>query len=132
MVTDNSKPVGYLMRMMPPLRREFGQRLDVQLFLTESNYAMGVLQKGMKSQDARFRECAEYVSKLRLGLPAEDIGEPTVFSASAYAESKPFVDPAGAPLTESKLPNAELTQDELRAHAKKIHVGAAIGVGSAW
>jgi hypothetical protein len=123
MATDNSKLVGYLIRMMPPLRREFGMRLDVQLFLNDPNYAMDVLQKGLRSTDARFRECAEYVSKLRLGLPAEDIGEPTVFSASTYAESKPFVDtpsePQGAPVAERKLPDAELTAEELHARMLK-------------
>jgi hypothetical protein len=119
MATDNSKLTGYLIRMMPPLRREFGQRLDVQLFLNDPTYAMDVLQKGLRSTDARFRECAEYVSKLRLGLPAEDIGEPTVFSASAYAESKPFGDSTDAPPTEPKLPKAELTEDELRARMLK-------------
>jgi hypothetical protein len=119
MATDNSKLVGYLIRMMPPLRREFGMRLDVQLFLNDPSYAMDVLQKGLKSTDVRFRECAEYVSKLRLGLPAEDIAEPTVFGASTYAESKPFVDVPDASSAESKLPKAELTEDELRARMLK-------------
>jgi hypothetical protein len=123
MATDNSKLVSYLIRMMPPLRREFGQRLDVQLFLNDPSYAMDVLQKGLKSTDARFRECAEYVSKLRLGLPAEDIGEPTVFSASTYAESKPFIDaptapPAAGP-TDRNIPQAEPTEEELRARMLK-------------
>jgi hypothetical protein len=123
MATDNSKLVGYLIRMMPPLRREFGMRLDVQLFLNDPSYAMDVLQKGLKSTDARFRECAEYVSKLRLGLPAEDIGEPTVFSTSTYAESKPFTEAPSAPSTaappDRNVLQAEPTEEELRARMLK-------------
>jgi hypothetical protein len=118
MAMDNSKIISYLIRMMPPLRREFGQRLDVQLFLSDAAYAQDVLQKGLRSKDARFRECADYVNKLRAGLPAEDIGEPTVFGASTYAESQPFID-APAVANAPAAPAAELTEAELRARIMK-------------
>jgi hypothetical protein len=73
-------------------------------------------------------------------LPAEEIREPTIFSATTYAESKPFIDaptatptatPTAAP-TDRNVPQAERIEEELRAHVEKIHLGVAANVGCVW
>ncbi len=117
---DDSKIVNYLVRMVVPLRREFGQHLDVQHFLHDLDYAQDVLKKALASQDARLREYGEYVSKLRLG---PRLGQPneapvampktsskTTSSASAQAAS---ASPAQGTST------SELSEEELRARIMK-------------
>jgi hypothetical protein len=77
MPSDDSKIVNYLVRMVVPLRREFGQHLDVQHFLHDLDYAQEVLKKALSSQDPRLREQAEYVSKLKFGPRVGD-AQPTI------------------------------------------------------
>ena len=77
MSSDDSKIVNYLVRMVVPLRREFGQHLDVQHFLHDLDYAQEVLKTALSSQDPRLREQAEYVSKLKFGPRVGD-APPTI------------------------------------------------------
>jgi hypothetical protein len=82
--SDDSKLVNYLVRMVVPLRREFGQNLDVQHFLHDLNYAQAVLKTALSSQDPRLREQAEYVSKLKFG-PRVGQAAPAVTAPAATA-----------------------------------------------
>jgi hypothetical protein len=97
MSSDDSKIVNYLVRMVVPLRREFGQNLDVQHFLHDLDYAQEVLKKALSSRDPRLREQAEYVSKLKFG-PRVGQATSTVTTPSpsvAKAPAAPGQIPAG-------------------------------------
>jgi hypothetical protein len=118
--SDDSKIVNYLVRMVVPLRREFGQHLDVQHFLHDLDYAQDVLKKALSSQDARLREYGDYVSKLRLGPrvgEASDIPIPMPKTASKTPSS--IATQAPAVSAAQGAPTSELTEAELRARIMK-------------
>ena len=98
MSSDDSKIIAHLVRMVVPMRREFGQNLDVQHFLHDLAYAEEVLRTARGSQDQRLREYADYVAKLRLG---PRLGEPAA--------------PAAAPAKPSASPPMDASEEELRA-----------------
>jgi hypothetical protein len=125
MSSDDSKIVAHLVRMVVPMRREFGQYLDVQHFLHDLSYAQEVLRTARTSQDPRLREYADYVARLHLG--------PRLGVAAAGAAAAPVngIPPAGAPMaaaadTPASTPAAEraqpapqATEEEMRARIMK-------------
>ena len=63
----NSELMNYLVRMVVPMRREFGRQLDVRHFLHDLAYARDVIQQALTSQDARLLQYAKYVEEHHLG-----------------------------------------------------------------
>jgi hypothetical protein len=63
----NSDLMNYLVRMVVPMRREFGRQLDVRHFLHDLEYAREVIQQALTSQDARLLQYAKYVEDQHLG-----------------------------------------------------------------
>ena len=59
--------MGYALRMVIPMRREFGRSLNVQHFLHDLAYAKEVLDEARTSQNQKLRECAEYIESKMLG-----------------------------------------------------------------
>ena len=55
--------LNFVVRMVVPMRREFGRSLDVQRFLHEPEYAAAVLEQALASRDQRLRDYAEYVKR---------------------------------------------------------------------
>lgn len=109
MSSDDSKIVAHLVRMVVPMRREFGQSLDVQHFLHDLAYAEEVLRTARGSQDQRLREYADYVAKLRLG---PRLGEPAAPSAPAVAAPAVAAKPSASPPVDA-------SEEELRARIMK-------------
>ena len=99
---DNSQLLNTLVRMVVPMRREFGFSLDIQNFLADSGYAEAVLTEALASQDPRLRDYATYVKARLMGARTA--------SPSAPA-SKAAPTPAPAPPTERE----ELSEAEMRA-----------------
>src|SRR4029453_6640576 len=64
---SNSELMNYLVRMVVPMRREFGRSLDVRHFLHDLEYARDVIQQALTSQDARLLQYAKYVEQHHLG-----------------------------------------------------------------
>ena len=64
---SNSELMNYLVRMVVPMRREFGRSLDVRHFLHDLEYARDVIQQALTSQDARLLQYAKYVDEHHLG-----------------------------------------------------------------
>jgi hypothetical protein len=64
---DHGKVMNTLLRMIVPMRREFGCNLDVKHFLHDLEYRQGVISQALQSQDTRLREYAVYVEKLMAG-----------------------------------------------------------------
>ena len=64
---SNSELMNYLVRMVVPMRREFGRALDVRHFLHDLEYAREVIQQALTSQDPRLLQYAKYVEEHHLG-----------------------------------------------------------------
>jgi hypothetical protein len=64
---NDSELMNYLVRMVVPMRREFGRALDVRHFLHDLEYAREVIQQALTSQDARLLQYAKYVADHHLG-----------------------------------------------------------------
>jgi hypothetical protein len=59
--TEDNHLINYLVRMVVPLRREFGRQLNVQQFMHDFAYAREVLDQAKTSTDPRLVEYASYV-----------------------------------------------------------------------
>lgn len=94
---DDSQLMNYLVRMIVPMRREFGRSVDVQQFLHDFAYAKDVIDQALTSQDARLREYANYVQQRYHGARVADSPPP---AAATAAPSKKATEPEGAAGTE--------------------------------
>ncbi len=114
-VEDNkdSQLMNYLVRMVVPMRREFGRHLNVGQFLHDFSYAREVLDEALKSQDPRLVEYARYVEKRLHGPRIADTPAPP--PAKAASDSRlDAAKPAEAP---------GATEEELRARVLKKYTG---------
>jgi len=111
----NSELMNYLVRMVVPMRREFGRQLDVRHFLHDLEYARDVIQQALTSQDARLLQYAKYVAEHHLGpRNASNSGpvaaakvEKAADKAGDKAAGKPAVPPAEIEVPLSANPTAE-------------------------
>jgi hypothetical protein len=55
--------LNYVIRMVVPMKREFGQSLDVQQFMRDTDYSRRILAQARTSQDQRLRDYADYVAR---------------------------------------------------------------------
>lgn len=116
-----SSVLNFVIRMVVPMRREFGRSLDVQLFMRDEAYARSVLDQALASRDQRLRDYAEYVSRHLGG--AREVDPPRVDTTTPMA-----LDPLGPPATPAKpgptsaattAAPAEATEADLRARMLK-------------
>jgi hypothetical protein len=110
------KVMNTLLRMIVPLRREFGRNLDVKHFMHDFEYRQDVLDQAMRSQDSRLREYAEYVQRLMSG-PRTAANPPAPPAAEPRASiieniSTPASEQAGK--TDAKGEGKKSREDELR------------------
>ena len=94
----DSQLMNYVVRMVVPMRREFGRHLNVGQFLHDFTYAREVLDEALRSSDARLLEYARYV-ETRLNGPriANAAGdEARVVAAEPPAAPAPAPAPAAA------------------------------------
>jgi hypothetical protein len=99
---SNSELMNYLVRMVVPMRREFGRQLDVRHFLHDLEYARGVIQQALTSQDARLLQYAKYVAEHHLGpRNASNSGAPAVATSDKAAEKA--ADKPAAPVPTEKI-----------------------------
>jgi hypothetical protein len=97
----------YAVRMVIPMKREFGRSLDVHQFLHDLPYATEVIQEALKSKDERLRGYAAYTQTKIFGPRSSD---PLPPKAAATTESLP-----AAPVA-SAASETEISED-LRAKA---------------
>jgi hypothetical protein len=98
--------MNYALRMVIPIKREFGRSLDVQHFLHDLAYAKEVLDEARQSQNPKLREYAEYLNSRLLGprnaaAPAPGVSQRLAAGAAASAP---------APGAQSKA--AQASEDE--------------------
>lgn len=111
MSLDDNDILNYLVRMVVPMRREFGRKLDVGQFMHDFQYATEVLEQARVSTDPRLREYGLYVEKRMHGARIADSTSP----APAPADKAP-----AAPTPPAPSPAADkATEDELRARVLK-------------
>jgi hypothetical protein len=84
---DDSQLMNYVVRMIVPMRREFGRSVDVQQFLHDFAYAKTVIDEALTSQDSRLREYANYVQQRYHGARVAD-SPPAASAAPAAASAK--------------------------------------------
>jgi hypothetical protein len=121
---QDSQIMNYLVRMVMPMRREFGRQLDVQQFLHDFAYAREVLAQALSSQDPRLLEYASYVAKRQHGARIADtpsaVAAPLPNAARTAAAAPALPVPAraapSAPVPSSGL---GLSEEELRARVLK-------------
>jgi hypothetical protein len=111
-----------LVRMVVPMRREFGCRLDVRHFLHDLEYAREVIQQALTSQDARLLQYAQYVAEHHLGPRNASNG-----AAPPKADRKPDGDASPAPATPPETIEVPLaaspTAAELRERVLRKYTG---------
>ena len=89
MAEPDSDFMNYVVRMVIPLRREFGRVLDVGEFMANRPYAIEVIQQALLSKDERLREYATYVQGKLLGPRTAGPVAPAVQGSGGQAEPAP-------------------------------------------
>jgi hypothetical protein len=112
---QDSQLMNYLVRMVVPLRREFGRSLNVGQFLHDFTYAREVLDEALKSQDPRLLEYARYVEKRLHGPRIADTPAPPPRQQAAPDSKLDAARAAPAP--------ASASEEELRARVLKKYIG---------
>jgi len=103
---DHGDLMSYAIRMIIPMKREFGVVLDVPHFLHDFAYAKEVLDVALSSQDTRLRDNAAYLETKIFG--------PRTSGGEAITKTPPgAVTPTAAKPTEDA--SVELTEDQMRA-----------------
>src|SRR5262245_6889821 len=112
--SGNSDLMNYLVRMVVPMRREFGRSLDVRHFLHDLEYAREVIQQALTSQDARLLQYAKYVQDHHLGPR-------NASNAAAPAKAEKVEKAAApAPIETVEVPlSANPTAEEMRERVLK-------------
>ena len=115
MSLDDNEIMNHLVRMVVPMRREFGRKLDVGQFMHDFQYAAEVLEQARASADPRLRDYGLYVEKRMHGARIADSTSPAPSPAPA-----PVAKAAAAPAPPAASPAADkATEDELRARVLK-------------
>jgi hypothetical protein len=96
MKDDQGKVMNTLLRMIVPIRREFGVNLDVNHFLHDLEYRSDIIAKALASQDTRLRDYAKYVQQL--------IGSPRTASEPPAPPTRVGAEEARTSIIESVLP----------------------------
>jgi hypothetical protein len=105
---SNSELMNYLVRMVVPMRREFGRSLDVRHFLHDLEYAREVIQQALTSQDARLLQYAKYVEEHHLGPR-------NASNAMPASKAAPTADKPVAPTEKVEVPlSVNPTAEEMR------------------
>ena len=103
---DHGDLMSYAIRMIIPMKREFGVALDVQHFLHDFAYAKEVLDVALSSQDTRLRDNASYLETKLFG-PRNSGGKP-------MAKTPPDAVTPTAPKP-AEEDSTQLTEDQMRA-----------------
>jgi len=101
----DSNIMNYVVRMVIPMKREFGRALDVTQFMNDRPYAIEVIQQALQSKDGRLREYATYVQGKLFGPRTSDLPALAARNAApAPASQKAEPAPTGtSPIDEAEL-----------------------------
>lgn len=110
MKDDSGQLMNTLLRMVVPMRREFGRNLDVKHFLHDFEYQQDIIKQALTSQDPRLREYTQYVQTLVSGprgstqppAPPKASAAPVIETLSAAPQGRP-AEAAGGKSEEDEL-----------------------------
>lgn len=88
MSAPDSELMSYAVRMVIPIKREFGRSVDVHHFLHDLPYAKEVIELALTSKDERLKSYADYMQSRLLGprgttAPAVNSAPPSETTAIA-------------------------------------------------
>lgn len=117
MKDDSGQLMNLLLRMVVPMRREFGRNLDVRHFLHDFEYRQDIISQALTSQDPRLREYTQYVQQLVAG-PRGAVQPPAPQKAAPVIEpmtpAAPTAAAAAADEAKKPAPVGKSEEDELR------------------
>jgi hypothetical protein len=96
---NDSDPMNAVIRMVIPMRREFGRALDVTHFLHDFAYAQSVLDQAKQSVNPRLSQHAAYLESKMFGPRNSTLPAPT---PAAPAPAAPVV-PSSPTSAQSEL-----------------------------
>lgn len=102
MTVSQSEIISLAMKLVVPMRREFGLRVNVTNLLSDGTYAESIFQVASGSGNERLREEASYLQRMIFG-PREGSAAP------AAAQARPA--PAATPLEQSAIDAALLERN---------------------
>lgn len=111
---SDTDTMNYVVRIVTPMRREFGLSLNVADFLHNRDYAYRVLQQAKTSQNENLRGYAHLLDARMFG-PRTSI-QTTRVSATPSTEPDTGVRPTSAPAASTDI---SLTEDQLRVQMMK-------------
>jgi hypothetical protein len=122
MTDPKGQVLNTLVRMVVPIRREFGHSLDIKHFLHDLDYRQEIISQALQSQDPRLRDYAQYVHKLMAGPrtgadapPQVQRGRGGTKPAPPASAPPPFVEGAPGTSEGSSTPvEPRSKEDELR------------------
>lgn len=115
MAEPDSDFMNYVVRMVIPLRREFGRVLDVGEFMANRPYAIEVIQQALLSKDERLREYATYVQGKLLGPRTAGPVGPAAQEVGAKASTPAATGQAEPAPTKPALPTDEALRAKMLA-----------------
>lgn len=83
--------ITHALKMVVPMRREFGRNVNVQTMLSDRQYAHEVAEMALSSSNPQLREQAAYLQRL-LGGPRQVAAGPAAALAPARAAADPAAD----------------------------------------
>jgi hypothetical protein len=115
MGASDSELMTYVVRMVTPLKREFGRSVDVHQFLHDVPYAKEIIALAMSSTDLRLNSYAEYLETKMFG-PRNTLGTPSADAKVAIAAhaAKPAANHAAPDTEASKAAAMEKYKTRLR------------------
>jgi hypothetical protein len=120
----DSQIINYLVRMVVPLRREFGRSLDVGQFLHDVTYAREVIEQALSSQDPRLRDYANYVHQ-RLHGPrvADSTAAPPPVPQAAAKVGQVAAPSAASAAQKTEADKTAAEEAELKARMLRKYTG---------
>jgi hypothetical protein len=88
----DSDLMAYVVRMVIPVKREFGRTLDVHQFLHDLPYATEVIEEALRSKDDRLQGYAAYVQTKLFGPRGTTVPRPGTRPAAESTVPPPAVD----------------------------------------
>jgi hypothetical protein len=121
MSDDQGQVMNTLLRMVVPIRREFGRSLDVKHFLHDLEYRQDIIQQALGSQDSQLRDYAQYVQKLMSG-PRTSANPPTPPSEEGRPSIIERAEPSGPTTARGKdgRTEGEMREQILRKYTQGL------------
>lgn len=116
-----------VMRLVVPIRREFGKNIDVQDFLYNATYAKEILDMASSSQNEKLKENIEYLGRMVFGPSESGFPLPEYRSTVGDLSKRPLGDAvaAGKPGTIISSATETVKESSLRPELMREYTAGA-------